>query len=138
MSEFTWPLTMMGTDGGSNEKVGKLASKRAGFITGFGGFPTALTWVREERIITLEDMVRRMTSMPASTLGLRDRGLIKEGFWADITIFDPDEIKSNCTLENDARPEYPSGIPYVFVNGKLVVDNCIHTGSLPGKVLRHH
>jgi N-acyl-D-aspartate/D-glutamate deacylase len=138
MSEFTWPSTMMGTDGGSNEPVGKHATQRANFLTGFGGFPTALTWVREEKVITLEEMVRRMTSMPASTLGLRDRGVIKEGFWADITIFDPDKVRNNCTLENDARPEYPSGIPYVFVNGELVVDENVHTGSLPGKVLRHY
>jgi N-acyl-D-aspartate/D-glutamate deacylase len=137
MKELTWPFTMVGTDGGSNEKVGTDATQRARFPTGFGGFPRALAWVREEKLITLEDMVRRMTSMPARTLGLKDRGLIKEDFWADITVFNPEIVNSRCTLKNDARPEYPVGIPYVIINGELVVSSNVHINKFPGKILRH-
>jgi len=136
MSQLTWPTTMPSSDGGSIEKPGKLAEKRVR-PTAWAGFPMALEWVREEKLVTLEDMVRRMTSMPARTLGLKDRGLIKKGFWADITIIDPDTVKSNCTYENDCRPEFPIGIPYVIVNGQLVIEESEHTGILPGKVLRH-
>ena len=136
MSEYTWPTTMVGTDGGGNPPTGSKATRRVR-PTSFGGFPTCLAWVREKKIIPLEDMVRRMTSMPARTIGLKDRGLLKEGFWADITVFDPKTVASRCSYENDARPEYPVGIPYVIVNGQIVVDNSEHTGALPGKVLRH-
>lgn len=136
MSQLTWPTMMVSSDGGSIEKPGSLATNYVR-ITAFGGFPIALAWVREKKVITLEDIVRRMTSMPARTLGLKDRGLIKEGFWADITVFNPDTVENRCTYENDGRPEYPIGIPYVLVNGQIVVDDSEHTGALPGKVLRH-
>jgi len=136
MSQLTWPTTMPSSDGGSIEKPGSLAENRVR-PTAWAGFPMALEWVREKNTVTLEDMVRRMTSMPARTIGLNDRGLIKVGLWADITVFDPEMVKSDCTYENDCRPEYPVGIPYVIVNGQLVVDNSEHTGVLSGKVLRH-
>lgn len=136
MSQLTWPTTMPSSDGGSIEKPGKLAEKRVR-PTAWGGFPMALEWVRNKKIVTLEDMIRRMTSMPARTIGLYDRGLIKEGLWADITLFDPKKVKSGTTYENDCRPEYPIGIPYVIVNGQLVIENSEHTGVLPGTVLRY-
>jgi N-acyl-D-aspartate/D-glutamate deacylase len=135
-SEFIWPTTMVSTDGGSVDKTGSLATARVR-PSAFGGFPDALAWVRDKKLISLEDMVRRMTSMPARTIGLKDRGLIKEGFWADITVFDPETVINRCTFQNDARPEYPAGIQYVLVNGQIVVDDNEHTGLLPGKVLKH-
>ena len=64
-------------------------------------------------------------------------GLIKEGLQADITVFDFENVKSLCTYENDARPAYPEGIPYVIVNGVPVIDDNQLTEALPGKVLRH-
>jgi len=100
----------------------------------FGTFPRSLSWVREKKVIKLEDIVRRMTSMPARTLGLKDRGLIKEGFWADITVFNPHTVQDRCTLE---KFEFPEGIPYVIINGQTVVDDSEHTGALPGKIIRY-
>jgi N-acyl-D-aspartate/D-glutamate deacylase len=82
-------------------------------------------------------MIRKMTSLAAHSLRLRDRGLIKEGMRADITVFDLKNVKSLCTYENDARPAYPVGIPYVIVNGEPVIDDNKLADALPGMVLRH-
>ena len=146
MSLYTWPMTMVGTDGGSTAKTGNKAEERVR-PTSFGAFPLALAWVREKKIITLENMVRRMTSMTARTIGLKDRGLLKEGFWADITVFDPKKVRHRTSYTNededwvggegDARPEYPVGIEHVLVNGRFIVYESKHTGAKPGKVLRH-
>ena len=100
-------------------------------------FSDALIWVREKRLVTLEDMVRKMTSLAAHALRLPDRGFLKEGFRADLTVFDLDKVTSLCTYENDAMPGYPEGIPYVIVNGVPVIDNDERTEALPGAVLRH-
>jgi len=135
MHQMTWPTAMPSTDGGSTVKPG-LEARRVR-PSAYSGFSDALIWVREKKLIPLEDMVRRMTSMPARTLALQDRGLLKEGFWADITVFNPKNVRSLCTYENDAQPGYPEGIPYVIVNGVPVIDNEEHTGARPGKVLRH-
>jgi N-acyl-D-amino-acid deacylase len=89
--------------------------------------------VRERNIIGLEEAVRKVTSLPAKRLGLADRGLIRQGLAADLVVFDPDTIEDRATLN---RPhEYPVGIHYVLVNGKLALDKGRHTGALPGKVL---
>jgi N-acyl-D-aspartate/D-glutamate deacylase len=146
MSEYTWPIVMVGTDGGSIIRPGKDATERVR-PTAFAAYPILLAWVREHGILTLQDMVRRMTSMPARTLGLQDRGLLKEGFWADITVFDPNKVRGTTSYSNetekwakgvgDARPCYPEGIPYVLINGQFIIWDSEHIGTLPGKVLRH-
>jgi N-acyl-D-aspartate/D-glutamate deacylase len=136
MSQLTWSTTMPSTDGGGIERTGDKATKRVR-PSAYGGFPEALAWVREKQQVTLEDMVRRMTSLPALAIGLTNRGLLKEGFWADVTIFDPINVRSMCNYDDDARPEYPEGIPFVIVNGVLVIKNSEHTNSMPGMVLRH-
>jgi N-acyl-D-amino-acid deacylase len=92
-------------------------------------------YVRDKNILTLAEAIRKMTSLPARTLNLKDRGTITRGNFADIVVFDPDRIRSNATYANPTL--YPSGILYVIVNGVLVVDNGRHTGALPGKVLVH-
>jgi N-acyl-D-aspartate/D-glutamate deacylase len=134
-SQLTWSIAMPSTDGGSTAKPGE--STRRVRPSAFSGFSDALIWVREKKLVTLEDMVRKMTSLPARALRLRDRGLIKEGLRADITVFDLENVKSLCTYENDAKPAYPVGIPYVIVNGVPVIDNDRLTKALPGQVLRH-
>jgi N-acyl-D-aspartate/D-glutamate deacylase len=134
--QLTWSTAMPSSDGGGIEKPGEEATMRVR-PTAYGGFPEALAWVREKKLVTLEDMIRKMTSMPAGILGLKDRGLLKGNFFADITVFDFKTVKNRCTYENDSRPEYPSGIPYVIVNGELVLDEYQHTNVLPGKVLRY-
>lgn len=86
--------------------------------------------------MTLEDAVRKMTSLSAARFQLEDRGLLREGFWADITVFDPDAVWDHTTyLEPDLKP---SGIEYVLVNGVVIVDRgTVDTETLAGKVIRH-
>ena len=100
----------------------------------YGTFPKVLRWlVREEKVLTLEQAVRKMTFLPAQKYGLLDRGILRDGMKADIVIFNPDTVSDMATLEKPKQ--YPVGIDYVFVNGVLVVDKAKHTGALPGKVL---
>jgi N-acyl-D-aspartate/D-glutamate deacylase len=101
----------------------------------YGTFPRILgRYVREERVISLEDAIRKATSLAAQRLGLRDRGLVREGMWADITVFNPDTVADRATYEDPHR--YPAGIDYVIVNGQVVIDKGEHTGAMPGRVLR--
>ena len=132
--QMTWSNAMPSTDGGSTVKPGANRRVRP---SAFSGFSDALVWVREEKRVTIESMIRQMTSLPAHVLRLRNRGLIKEGFRADLTVFDLENVESLCTYENDARPAYPVGIPYVIVNGVPVIDNNQLADALPGEVLRH-
>ena len=90
-------------------------------------------YVRDEKVLTLEDAVRKMTTLPAQILGLRDRGQIREGFAADIVIFDPATVRETTTFEK--TKSYPEGIPYTIVNGVVVIDNGKHTGARPGRPL---
>ncbi|MFX1344512.1 MAG: amidohydrolase family protein [Promethearchaeota archaeon] len=87
-------------------------------------------YVREKKLLTLEDAIRRMTSYPAQKLGLKDRGLLRKGFYADITIFDSDRIIDKATYENPRL--YSEGVEYVFVNGKPAVYKGNFTGYLSG------
>jgi len=89
-----------------------------------------------EKLVTLQEIVRKMTSLPTQKLGLRDRGLLREGMWADIVVFDLERIADKATY---LQPyQYPDGIEYVLVNGVVVIENGEHTGALPGKPLKHH
>jgi N-acyl-D-aspartate/D-glutamate deacylase len=90
--------------------------------------------VREEKVLTLEDAVRRMTSLGAQRLGLKDRGLLREGYWADVVVFDPNRIIDRATFSSPKQ--YPEGINYVLVNGHVVIDGGKHTGERPGMALR--
>lgn len=101
----------------------------------FGTFPRVLgKYVRQQKLLSLEDAVRKMTSLNANKVGLKDRGLIKVGFAADIVIFDPDNVIDRSTYT--APFAYPVGIPYVIVNGKLTINNGEHTGARAGISLR--
>ena len=91
-------------------------------------------YVREEKSLTLHEAIRKMTSFPAQKLGLKDRGLLKEGYWADITIFDADKIIDKATYENPRL--YSEGVEYVFVNGVLAYNKGIFTKSMTGMPLR--
>jgi len=92
-------------------------------------------YVRDEKVISLEEAVRRMTSLPAQKFGLSDRGLLKEGFAADILIFNENEVQDLSTYEKPHA--YSKGFRFVIVNGKVVVDEGIHTGTRSGMSLRH-
>ncbi|MCB1321473.1 MAG: amidohydrolase family protein, partial [Leptospiraceae bacterium] len=101
----------------------------------FGTFPRLLgKYVREEQRMPLEDAIRKITSLPAEMLRLTDRGLLKENYHADITIFDPATVTDNATFQHSQQ--YPSGIPFVLVNGIPVIDGDKFGGKLPGKVVR--
>ncbi|MBI4490279.1 MAG: D-aminoacylase [Deltaproteobacteria bacterium] len=100
----------------------------------FGTNPRVLgRYTREERVLTLEEAIRKMTSLPAQVLGLKDRGLLREGFWADIVVLDPDAVTDTATYENPKQ--YPKGIEYVLVNGRVVIEGGDHTGDRPGRVI---
>ncbi len=103
---------------------------------GYGNNARVLArYVRELHVLRLEDAVRRMTTLPAETFRLKDRGQLREGNWADITIFDPATVQDNATYKDPHH--YASGIPYVIVNGVEVVKNGEHTKARPGQALRH-
>ncbi|MFX0079376.1 MAG: amidohydrolase family protein [Candidatus Hermodarchaeota archaeon] len=102
----------------------------------YGTFPRVLgKYVREEQVLTLEEAIRKMTSFPAQRLGLKDRGLLREGMWADIVVFNPNTVIDKATFEQSHA--FPEGIPYVIVNGTLIVEGETIHKVFPGKVLRH-
>ncbi len=126
------PLSMVCTDGSC------LPADYKGLVhpRNYGTFPKILRkYVRQERVLTLEEAIRKMTSAGAIKLGLMDRGLLRPGFWADITVFDPLNVRENATYQDPIQ--LPSGIEYVFVNGVLTIENDKHTGALAGKPLKH-
>ncbi|MEQ8802638.1 MAG: D-aminoacylase, partial [Haliea sp.] len=97
----------------------------------YGTFPRIIAeYVRERGVLTLPDAIRKMTSWPASRMGLHDRGVIREGLWADVVIFDYEDIKDNASWEHPTA--YPTGIDYVLVNGRIVAEGGVHTGVLAG------
>lgn len=100
----------------------------------FGAFPKVLgRFAREEKVLTMEQAVRKMTAVPARRFGLKDRGVLLDGMKADIVVFNPDTVRDRATF---AEPkQYPVGIEYVFVNGRMVVEKGKHTGALPGQAL---
>ncbi len=103
----------------------------------YGTFPRVLgVYVREKGVLTLPDAVRKMTSLPAQIIGLADRGVLRPGMAADIVVFDARTVKDRATFEDPAQ--YPVGIPYVIVNGVVVIDQGEHTGAKPGRVLKGH
>ena len=127
------PVSMIGTDGWAVAPYGVLGEGKP-HPRSYGSFPRVLgKYVREERILTLENAIRKMTSLPAQKLGLRDRGIIREGMRADITIFNPETVTDRATYQNPHQ--YPDGVEYVIVNGKIAVGERGHTGELAGRVM---
>lgn len=128
-----FPWTSIGSDagasvGGQGDELG-LPHPRS-----YGNFPRVIArYVRDEHVLTLPDAIRKMTSWPATRMRLQDRGVIRVGDWADVTIFNYDDIQDEATYDHPRR--YPKGVDYVLVNGKVVVDHGRHTGAKPGMVL---
>ena len=101
----------------------------------YGTFPRVLRkYVREEKLLTLPDAIRKMSALPAQRMRLTDRGVLKQGMWADVVVFDPDTIRDLATFEDPNQ--LSQGMEYVLVNGVPVIDQGKMTGKLPGKVLR--
>ncbi len=123
------PLTMIASDAGVIEM-----NKNVPHPRGYGSNARVLAkYVREKQVITLEDAIRKMTSLPAQRFNINNRGLLREGFAADIVIFDENTISDNATFEKPHA--YSSGISYVLVNGKEVIRNGKHTLTRPGAII---
>jgi N-acyl-D-amino-acid deacylase len=129
------PFTSIGSDAASTLKEGELDALGLPHPRSYGTFAKILaTYVRDEQALSLPEAVRKMTSWPAARMGLSDRGLLKTGLAADITIFDLNIIDPVASWENPTAK--PAGISYVIVNGKIVAEQGQHTGATPGKVMR--
>jgi len=121
------PAQMVGSDG--LHLPGKMHPRLYGTFARYPG-----RYVRELKVLTIEEAIRKMTSFPAQRVGLKDRGFLKVGMAADVMMFDPDKVQDLATY--DEPTQYPEGIPYVIVNGVIVKRDGEHTGALPGHVLR--
>jgi len=101
----------------------------------YGNFARVLAkYVRDEQALPIEAAVRKLTSLPAENLKLRNRGKLSAGYYADVVVFDPASIQDNATF--DKPHQLSTGVKYVFVNGALTVDNEAHTGVKAGRVVR--
>jgi N-acyl-D-amino-acid deacylase len=133
------PWVSTGSDGRIHAPYGPLVERNPAVHPRFyGAYPRVLgRYVREWGVLTLEEAIKKMTSLGTQRLGLLDRGLIAEGMWADITVFDPETAIDKAEYTPPEKSVvYPEGIHYVVVNGVLTIDEEEHTGALAGKVLR--
>jgi N-acyl-D-aspartate/D-glutamate deacylase len=127
------PWTSIGSDGSAVNADGSTGGGHP-HPRYYGTFPRVLgRYVRELHVLTLPEAVRKMTSMNADKIGIKDRGRLSEGMWADVTIFDADRVLDRATFDNPHQ--YPVGIQYVIVNGVVTVDADRHTGALAGRVI---
>lgn len=128
------PRVMIGSDGSALAASGELGEGKP-HPRSYGTFPRVLgEYAREQRVLSLAQAVHKMTGLPARRLGLTDRGVIRPGACADVVVFDPKRVADRATYEDPHR--YPTGIEHVLVNGRFVIRDGEHTGSLPGRVLR--
>jgi len=128
------PLVSICTDSGARASDGPLAGSKS-HPRGWGTYPRILgRYVRDQKLMPMELAIHKMTGLPAANVGLKQRGLIREGYFADITIFDPQTVIDRATFEEPNQ--YPVGINYVIVNGQLEVDNGKRTSVLAGRPLR--
>ncbi|HEY1752013.1 MAG TPA: amidohydrolase family protein [Caulobacteraceae bacterium] len=130
-----FPWMAIGSDAGANEAAGEIDAIGLPHPRAYANFPRVISrYVKARPVLTLEDAVRKMTSWPASRMGLHDRRAIREGLRADVTIFNYGRLDDVATYRNPTA--CPTGIDYVLVNGTVVVDQGRHTGAKPGMVLR--
>jgi N-acyl-D-aspartate/D-glutamate deacylase len=129
-----WPHTMVGSDASSVAPYGQLGEGRP-HPRAYGTFARVLgRYVRERSVLPWESALHKMTGQPAERLGLRQRGLLKPGYSADVVVFDPAAVQDEATFVDPHR--YATGIAHVLVNGVPVISAGEHTGALPGRVLR--
>jgi N-acyl-D-aspartate/D-glutamate deacylase len=128
------PLVSIDTDSGAKAEDGPLSESKS-HPRAWGTFARILgKYVREEKLLTMEEAIRKMTSLAAARVGLHDRGLLRPGMAADVTVFDPATIRDVATFENPNH--YSIGVQWVFVNGRAVVANGAITAERPGRPLR--
>jgi N-acyl-D-amino-acid deacylase len=129
-----WPWMSIGSDAGANEAPGKIDAIGLPHPRAYANFPRVIAeYVKKRHVLSLEDAIRKMTSWPATRMRLNDRGVIREGLKADVTVFNMDRIDDVANYENPTA--YPTGVDFVLVNGQLVIDGGKHTGAKPGNVL---
>ena len=127
------PLVSLCTDSGASAKDGVFSQERS-HPRAWGSAARILgRYVRDEKLLPLEEAVRKMTSLPASRMGLADRGIVRPGMLADLVAFDPETVQDKATFDDPLQ--YSEGIPYVAVNGELVVDEGRITAARPGRAL---
>jgi N-acyl-D-amino-acid deacylase len=127
------PLVAIGSDGSALTPKGVLGQRKS-HPRSYGTFPRVLgRYVREDKVLSLEEAVKKMTSVTAKRFGLTDRGVAGEGAWADLVLFDAQTVADRATFTDPHQ--YPAGIPCVIVNGVVVIAQGQHTGALPGQVL---
>jgi N-acyl-D-amino-acid deacylase len=132
--QITLPWMSFGSDAGSYAAEGVFL-KSSCHPRAYGNFARLLgKYAREEKIISLEEAIYKLTTLPAGNLKIKKRGAIKTGYYADLAIFDPGKIRDYATFENPQ--EYSTGMVHVFVNGIQVLKDGEHTGAKPGKVIR--
>jgi N-acyl-D-amino-acid deacylase len=126
------PWVMIGSDGEGRAAEGPYATGKP-HPRNYGTCPRLLGhYVRERTVVPLAEAVRKMTSLPAAKLRLRDRGELRPGAFADVVVFDPATVADAATFTDPHR--YPRGMPWVLVNGRPVVAGGRHTGARPGRV----
>ena len=129
-----FPWTSIGSDAGAILTLGQPDQTGLPHPRSFGNATRVIAkYVKERHVLTLEEAVRKMTSWPATRMRLPNRGMIKEGQWADVTIFDLDQLQDKATYDDPMA--FPTGIEYVLVNGTVTIDHDKHTGAKAGKVL---
>ena len=130
-----FPWTSIGSDAGAVAALGQTDPTGLPHPRAFGNAPRVIArYVRERKVLTLEEAIRKMTSWPATRMRLANRGLIKEGHWADVTIFDLEDLQDLATYDQPMM--LPTGIEWVLVNGTVTVERGRHTGATAGHVLR--
>jgi N-acyl-D-amino-acid deacylase len=130
------PWVSFGSDAGASAPEGVFL-KSSTHPREYGNFATLLgRYVRDEKVIPLEEAVRRLTSLPATNLNIADRGALKEGYFADVVVFDPSTIAAHATYDNPRQ--YATGVQHVFVNGTQVLRDGEHTGAKPGVAVYRH
>ncbi len=128
------PWMRFGSDAGSMTPEGKFLESNT-HPRAYGNFARLLgKYVRDEKVISLEEAIKKLTSNPAKTLKIKNRGLLKKGYYADIVIFDKDKIKDHSTFSNSHQ--FSTGVIHVFVNGTQVLKDGEHTGALPGRFIK--
>src|SRR5688500_4005746 len=128
------PWTRIGSDAGASVESGRPDLLGLPHPRSYGTFPRVIArYVKDRKVLTLEDAIRKMTGWPATRMRLDDRGLIREGLWADVVIFDLDRLADRATY--DQPTEFPEGIEYVLVNGRITINRGVHTGVRAGAVL---
>lgn len=129
-----YPWISFGSDAAASATLADPNTAGLGHPRGYGNFPRVIAkYVREKKILTLPEAIRKMTSWPATRLRIPSRGLIREGLWADVVIFDYDKIQDNATYDFPFRT--PTGIDFVLVNGQIAIEKGKHTGVKAGKVI---